>query len=98
MNETVIDRATSIANYIVKSKATVRKAAQKFSVSKSTVHKDVSERLKKLDPKLYASVKNVLNLNKLQRHIRGGDATKRKFKQMKYINKKIEKRQGCKFK
>ena len=88
MNETVIDRATSIANYIVKSKATVRKAAQKFSVSKSTVHKDVSERLKKLDPKLYANVKNVLNLNKSQRHIRGGDATKRKFKQMKYINKK----------
>ena len=88
MNETVIDRATSIANYIVKSKATVRKAAQKFSVSKSTVHKDVSERLKKLDPKLYENVKNVLNLNKSQRHIRGGDATKRKFKQMKYINKK----------
>ncbi len=98
MNEAVIDRATSIANYIVKSKATVRKAAQKFSVSKSTVHKDVSERLKKLDPKLYANVKNVLNLNKSQRHIRGGDATKRKFKQMKYINKKIEKHQDCKFK
>ncbi len=92
MNETVIGRATSIANYIVESKATVRKAAQKFSVSKSTVHKDVSERLKKLDPKLYENVKNVLNLNKSQRHIRGGNATKRKFKQMKYVNNKKEKK------
>lgn len=84
MNETVIDRATSIAKYIVQSNATVRKAAQKFSVSKSTVHKDVSERLKKLDPKLYENVKNVLELNKSQRHIRGGNATKKKFKQVQY--------------
>ena len=91
MNETVTDRATSIANYIIKSKATVRKAAQKFSVSKSTVHKDVSERLKKLDPKLYENVKNVLNLNKSQRHIRGGNATKKKFKKMKYMNNKKDK-------
>lgn len=84
MKETVIDRATSIANYIVKSNATVRKAAQKFSVSKSTVHKDVSERLKKLNPTLYENVQSVLNLNKSQRHIRGGIATKKKFKQIKY--------------
>ena len=75
MNETVIDRATAIAQY---------KAAQKFSVSKSTVHKDVSERLKKLDPKLYENVKNVLKLNKSQRHIRGGNATKKKFNQVQY--------------
>ncbi len=76
----VEERAVELAEYIIQSKATVRKAAKKFGVSKSTVHKDVSERLKKVDPNLYSQVKKVLEVNKAQRHIRGGLATQRKYK------------------
>lgn len=76
----VEERAVELAEYIIQSKATVRKAAKKFGVSKSTVHKDVSERLKKVDLNLYSQVKKVLEVNKAQRHIRGGLATRRKYK------------------
>ena len=72
-----------LGEYIIESKATVRKAAKKFGVSKSTVHKDVSERLKYIDPKLYKEVKTVLEINKAQRHIRGGIATRNKYKRSK---------------
>lgn len=80
MKGIVEERAVELGRYIIESKATVRKAAQKFGVSKSTVHKDVSERLKYVDPKLYKEVKHVLEVNKAQRHIRGGMATKNKYK------------------
>lgn len=80
MRGVVEERAVILAEYIVENKATVRAAAKKFCISKSTVHKDVAERLKKINPSLYASVKEVLDLNKSQRHIRGGLATKRKYK------------------
>ncbi len=80
MKGIVEERAVELAEYIIQSKATVRKAAKKFGVSKSTVHKDVSERLKKVDPNLYSQVKKVLEVNKAQRHIRGGLATQRKYK------------------
>lgn len=73
-------RAVELGEYIIESKATVRSAAKKFGVSKSTVHKDVSERLKLVNPQLYKKVKNVLEINKAQRHIRGGIATKNKYK------------------
>ncbi len=79
MKGIVEERAIELAEYIIQSKATVRKAAKKFGVSKSTVHKDVSERLKKVDPNLYSEVKKVLEVNKAQRHIRGGLATQRKY-------------------
>ena len=79
----VEERAAMLGEYIIKSKATVRKAAKKFGVSKSTVHKDVSERLKYIDPKLYKEVKTVLEINKAQRHIRGGIATRNKYKHSK---------------
>ena len=69
-----------LAEYIIENKATVRAAAKKFCISKSTVHKDVTERLKKINPSLCTDVKEVLDLNKAQRHIRGGLATKRKYK------------------
>ncbi|MBE6904641.1 MAG: sporulation transcriptional regulator SpoIIID [Ruminococcaceae bacterium] len=69
-----------LAEYIIENKATVRAAAKKFCISKSTVHKDVAERLKKINPTLYIAVKEVLDLNKSERHIRGGLATKRKYK------------------
>lgn len=79
----VEERAAMLGEYIIENKATVRKAAKKFGVSKSTVHKDVSERLKYIDPKLYKEVKNVLEINKAQRHIRGGIATRNKYKHIK---------------
>ena len=79
MKGIVEDRAVELGAYIVENKATVRSAASKFGVSKSTVHKDVAERLKYVDAGLYRQVKNVLETNKAQRHIRGGLATKEKY-------------------
>lgn len=76
----VEQRAVELGEYIIQSKATVRKTAKKFGISKSTVHKDVSERLKKVNPQLYREVKSILEINKAQRHIRGGMATRRKYK------------------
>ena len=76
----VEQRAVELGEYIIQSKATVRKTAKKFGISKSTVHKDVSERLKKVNPQLYREVKSVLEINKAQPHIRGGMATRRKYK------------------
>lgn len=73
------ERAISLAHYIIDSKDTVRGAAKKFGVSKSTVHKDVSERLLKINPILAAEVRTILNENKAERHIRGGLATKLKY-------------------
>ena len=76
----VEERAVELGEYIIENKATVRKAAKKFGVSKSTVHKDVAERLKYVDPQLYKEVKDILEINKAQRHIRGGMATRMKYK------------------
>lgn len=80
MKGIVEERAVELGEYIIANKSTVRGAAKKFGVSKSTVHKDVSERLKKLNPQLYIEVKHILDINKAQRHIRGGMATKRKYR------------------
>lgn len=77
------ERAINLAHYIVNSKDTVRGAAKKFGVSKSTVHKDVSERLLKINPRLAEDVREILDENKAERHIRGGMATKRKYINMK---------------
>ena len=68
-----------LGEYIIESKATVRSAAKKFGISKSTVHKDVSQRLKSVNPSLYKEVREILDTNKNQRHIRGGIATKNKY-------------------
>jgi len=73
------ERAVSLAHYIIDSKDTVRGAAKKFGISKSTVHKDVSERLLKINHSLAQEVRSVLNENKAERHIRGGMATKLKY-------------------
>ena len=73
------ERTILAAEYIIENKATVRSAAKKFGVSKSTIHKDVSERLRHLNPNLYSEVKTILEKNKQERHIRGGMATKRKY-------------------
>ena len=73
------ERATQLAQYIIDSKDTVRGAAKKVGISKSTVHKDVSERLKKINPSLAMEVRKILDENKAERHIRGGMATKLKY-------------------
>lgn len=73
------ERAIQLAHYIIDSKDTVRGAAIKFGISKSTVHKDVSERLKKINPSLAKEVRKILDENKAERHIRGGMATKMKY-------------------
>ncbi len=78
-NETMDRRAVLLAEYIVENDATVRRAASRFGVSKSTVHKDVTYRLTRLDPVLAEEVRQVLAKNKAQRHIRGGLATRRKY-------------------
>ena len=74
------DRSVLFGKYIVENKATVRACAKKFLISKSTVYKDVSERLRKINPSLYAQVKEVLDVNKQERHIRGVIATRIKYK------------------
>ncbi len=73
------ERAVNLAHYIIDSKDTVRGAAKKFGISKSTVHKDVTERLEKINPALTREVRKILNENKAERHIRGGMATKLKY-------------------
>ncbi len=74
------ERACELAEYIIENGATVRTAAKEFGVSKSTVHKDLTERLRLVDRSLYQRVKQVLEQNKAERHIRGGLATRRKYK------------------
>ena len=80
------ERAIELAHYIIDSKDTVRGAAKKFGISKSTVHKDVSERLKKINPVLAKEVRIILDENNAERHIRGGMATKLKYS---HLNNKL---------
>ena len=79
MDSTLQHRACELAVYIIDTGATVRTAAKKFGISKSTVHKDLSQRLPHINKSLYQQVRAVLDLNKAQRHIRGGLATKQKY-------------------
>lgn len=79
MADTFDKRACDLAVYIIETGATVRNAAQHFGISKSTVHKDVSVRLPRCNMQLYNQVRKVLDLNRAERHIRGGMATKRKY-------------------
>ena len=80
MRYSLEERACDLAVYIIENRATVRAAAKKFGVSKSTVHKDLTERLPHVNPSLYRQVRALLDLNKAERHIRGGLATRRKYK------------------
>jgi len=73
------DRAVEVAKYIIESNATVRETAKKFGISKSTVHKDVTERLQKINPNLATRARQVLDVNKAERHLRGGLATRDKY-------------------
>lgn len=80
MKEEIDKRAKELAVYMIETGATVRAAAQHFGISKSTVHKDLTQRLLKSDHVLFSQVREILDLNKQQRHIRGGMATRRKYK------------------
>ena len=83
MKESLKERPIILGEYIIDTGATVRATAKVFNISKSTVHKDVSKRLRRVDPVLYDEVKNILEINKAERHLRGGMATKRKFSKNK---------------
>ena len=85
MNKNIINRVIEESNYIIKTKDTIRNIAKIFNVSKSTVHKDLKDRLFELDVNLYNEVSNILKYHLEIRHIRGGNATKNKF-----LNKKME--------
>lgn len=80
----IYDRAKNIANYIIETNATVRTAASVFGVSKSTVHKDITERLESVNLTLAKDVKKILDQNKAERHIRGGEATRKKYADKKH--------------
>lgn len=80
MREEISQRAIELALYIIENDATVRDAARRFGVSKSTVHKDLTERLRGVDRQLYARARTVLERNKAERHLRGGEATRKKFR------------------
>ena len=80
MNGNMEERACALPSYLIENRATVRAAAKKFGVSKSTVHKDLQDRLPQFNRSLYLQVKEVLEVNKAQRHIRGGMATRKKYK------------------
>ena len=80
MKEKMEERACDLAVYMIENRATVRAAAKKFGISKSTVHKDLSQRLPQYNQALYEQVKVILDTNKAQRHIRGGLATRKKYK------------------
>ncbi len=80
MHTNIEQRACDLAVYIIENKSTVRAAAAQFGISKSTVHKDITERLPRVNPALYRQVRELLDLNKAERHIRGGLATRRKYK------------------
>ena len=80
LKDYIEERVLEVAKYIIDSKATIRKTARIFGVSKSTVHKDITERLPKLNPQIAKEAKQILDINKAERHIRGGKATKMKYK------------------
>lgn len=79
MKDYIEERAINIANYIIENNATVRQTARQFGISKSTVHKDVTDRLSQINPALASEARKVLDINKSERHIRGGLATREKY-------------------
>ena len=83
MKDYIEERAVEIAGYIIETKATVRQAAKKFGISKSTVHKDCAEGLKVINPGMAVELRKVLDVNKQERHIRGGLATRKKYLQVR---------------
>lgn len=85
MADTVEHRACQLAVYLIENGGTVRSAAKYFGISKSTVHKDLSQRLQQYNQGLYLQVRQILDTNKAQRHIRGGNATREKYKNKRFV-------------
>ena len=83
MKDYIEERVLEVAQYILDSKATIRKTAKVFGVSKSTIHKDMTERLPKINPLIAEQTQLILELNKSERHIRGGNATQKKYLELK---------------
>ena len=81
MKDYIEDRVLEVAKYIIESKSTIRRTAKVFGVSKSTIHKDMTERLPTINPQIASDAKIILDINKAERHIRGGRATKLKYKE-----------------
>ena len=88
MKEYIEERAIAVAGYIIESNATVRQAARQFGISKSTVHKDITDadRLLRIDPELAAKARHILDINKSERHIRGGLATREKYLHLPHVH------------
>ena len=86
MKDYIEERAIDIANYIIENNTTVRQTAKQFGISKSTVHKDVTERLEQINPALAGEARKVLEINKSERHIRGGLTTKDKYMRERYLH------------
>lgn len=86
MNKKIENRVKEISKYILKTQDTIRNTAKKFSVSKSTVHKDIQERLKEIDPENYEQVINIFEVHIATRHILGGESTKIKYQKLKHSN------------
>lgn len=86
MKDYIYRRVLEVAEYIFETKATVRQAAKVFGVSKSTIHKDITERLDKINPQLADEIKEILEYNKAERHFRGGEATRKKYLKKKISN------------
>lgn len=80
MKDYIEERVLEVAKYIIDSKSTIRRTAKLFGVSKSTIHKDITERLPRINPQIANEAKEILEYNKAERHIRGGKATKMKYK------------------
>ena len=80
MKDYIEERVLDVARYIIETKSTIRKTARMYGCSKSTIHKDITERLPKINPMIAKEAKQILDLNKSERHIRGGTATKLKYK------------------
>jgi len=80
LKDYIEDRVLEVAKYIIESKSTIRRTAKVFGVSKSTIHKDMTERLPTINPQIANEAKTILDLNKAERHIRGGRATRLKYK------------------
>ena len=89
MHGNVDESVCRLAEWIIENKATVRAAAERFGVSKSTVHKDLTERLRQLDRLSYEKVRLILEQNKAERHIRGGNATKQKYSRQKLLKNQV---------
>ena len=80
-NESIKERCVILGEYLVEHRSTVRAVANRFNISKSTVHKDVTQVLRSVNTELFSRVKEILDINKQERHIRGGEATRKKYKQ-----------------